>query len=33
MYDNGVDIIFAAAGGSGSGVHEAAAHPRSDFVI
>ncbi len=25
MYDNGVDIIFAAAGGSGSGVHEAAA--------
>lgn len=25
MYDNGVDIIFAAAGGSGAGVHEAAA--------
>lgn len=25
MYDNGVDIVFAAAGGSGSGVHEAAA--------
>jgi basic membrane protein A len=25
MYDNGVDIIFAAAGGSGSGVHAAAA--------
>ncbi len=25
MYDNGVDVIFAAAGGSGSGVHEAAA--------
>ncbi len=25
MYDNGADIIFAAAGGSGSGVHEAAA--------
>ena len=25
MFDNGVDIIFAAAGGSGSGVHEAAA--------
>lgn len=25
MYDNGVDIIFAAAGGSGSGVHQAAA--------
>lgn len=25
MYDNGVDIIFGAAGGSGSGVHEAAA--------
>ncbi len=24
MYDNGVDVIFAAAGGSGSGVHEAA---------
>lgn len=25
MYDNGVDVIFAAAGGSGAGVHEAAA--------
>ena len=25
MYDNGIDIIFAAAGGSGAGVHEAAA--------
>ncbi len=25
MYQNGVDVIFAAAGGSGSGVHEAAA--------
>jgi basic membrane protein A len=25
MYDGGVDIVFAAAGGSGSGVHEAAA--------
>ncbi|HSO29263.1 MAG TPA: BMP family ABC transporter substrate-binding protein [Candidatus Sulfomarinibacteraceae bacterium] len=25
MYENGVDVIFAAAGGSGSGVHEAAA--------
>ena len=25
MYDSGVDIIFAAAGGSGAGVHEAAA--------
>ena len=25
MYENGVDIIFAAAGGSGAGVHEAAA--------
>jgi len=25
MYQNGVDIIFAAAGGSGAGVHEAAA--------
>ncbi|MEW5992587.1 MAG: BMP family ABC transporter substrate-binding protein [Chloroflexota bacterium] len=24
MYDNGVDVIFAAAGGSGAGVHEAA---------
>ena len=25
MFDNGVDVIFAAAGGSGAGVHEAAA--------
>jgi basic membrane protein A len=25
MYENGVDVIFAAAGGSGAGVHEAAA--------
>jgi basic membrane protein A len=25
MYDSGVDVIFAAAGGSGAGVHEAAA--------
>lgn len=25
MYDNGIDIIFVAAGGSGAGVHEAAA--------
>jgi basic membrane protein A len=25
MYDNGIDVIFAAAGGSGAGVHEAAA--------
>jgi basic membrane protein A len=25
MYENGVDVVFAAAGGSGSGVHEAAA--------
>jgi basic membrane protein A len=29
MYDNGVDVIFAAAGGSGSGVHEAAAETGS----
>ena len=29
MYDNGADVIFAAAGGSGAGVHEAAAETGS----
>ena len=29
MYDSGVDIVFAAAGGSGAGVHEAAAQTGS----
>ncbi len=32
MYDNGVDIIFAAAGGSGAGVF-AAAKPGSTWAI